>query len=98
MKLSKLTILIIAASSALLLSSCVDQNDLRGTNRADHTEPAGFFHGIWHGICAPFALIGIVFGADIGLYEPHNTGNWYNFGFLIGIGSFSSTGATKRRK
>ena len=29
------------------------------------------------------------------MYDVHNDGNWYNFGFLLGMGVFF--GATERR-
>ncbi len=46
----------------------------------------GFFSGIIHGFCFPFALIGKIVGADVGLYAEHNSGFFYWIGFLFGIG------------
>ena len=53
--------------------------------------PAGFWRGLWHGFCAPFSFIGIMFGMDIGIYEVYNNGNWYNFGFLWEVGDLTQT-------
>lgn len=57
---------------------------------------AGFFSGILHGFVFFFALIGKLFGADIGLYAEHNTGFFYWLGFIIGIGGLGG-GASRSR-
>ena len=46
---------------------------------------AGFWLGLWHGLIAPFAFIISLFKDDIGIYEAHNNGRWYNFGFIFGL-------------
>ena len=46
---------------------------------------AGFWLGLWHGFIAPFAFIVSLFKDDIGIYETHNNGRWYNFGFIFGL-------------
>lgn len=48
-------------------------------------DPAGFFSGIWHGWIAPISLIYGFFNASISIYEIHNTGWWYDFGFYMAI-------------
>jgi len=61
-------------------------------------EPAGFWKGVWHGFVSPISLLAIAFGnEDIGVYETYNTGNWYNFGFLLGAGALvgSSSSSSK---
>jgi hypothetical protein len=50
----------------------------------------GFFSGILHGLVFPFALIGKLFGADIGLYADNNSGFFYWLGFIFGIGGLGS--------
>ncbi|MEU0465202.1 hypothetical protein ABZ215_14450 [Amycolatopsis sp. NPDC006131] len=47
--------------------------------------PAGFWLGVWHGIICPIAFIVSLFNDSVGIYEVHNNGNWYNFGFVAGI-------------
>ena len=49
-------------------------------------EPAGFWLGLWHGMIAPITFIISLFSDNIGMYEIHNSGGWYNFGFLLGVG------------
>jgi hypothetical protein len=48
-------------------------------------EPAGFFSGVWHGWIAPVSLIVGFFKSDIRIYEPVNTGWWYDLGFYIAV-------------
>jgi len=46
---------------------------------------AGFWLGLWHGLIAPFTFVISLFKEDIGVYEAHNNGRWYNFGFIFGL-------------
>ena len=55
-----------------------NQEDLAGN-------VAGFWLGLWHGLIAPFAFVTSLFKEDIGVYEAHNNGRWYNFGFIFGL-------------
>lgn len=52
-------------------------------------KPAGFFAGFWHGLIAPLIFIIGLFTNKVRVYETKNSGRWYDFGFLIGIGAFS---------
>ena len=51
-------------------------------------EPAGFWTGVWHGSVLPLAFIASLFQPGVGIYETHNNGGWYNFGFVLGAASF----------
>ena len=42
------------------------------------------------GGCAP--------GRHVRLYEVHNNGGWYNFGFVLGAGLFLSGGILGKRR
>jgi uncharacterized spore protein YtfJ len=50
----------------------------------DEGEVAGFWLGLWHGIIAPITFIISLFSENVHMYDVHNNGNWYNFGFLLG--------------
>ena len=50
-------------------------------------EGPGFWSGILHGALASLAFIGSLFSDNIAIYAVNNTGGWYDFGFLIGLGS-----------
>ncbi len=47
--------------------------------------PAGFLSGIWHGWLAPLSLLWSLLNPEIRIYEPINTGWWYDFGFYMAI-------------
>jgi hypothetical protein len=76
-KVILLSFLVVGAS--LLLAGC------GGPNPMVESGASGFFGGLWDGFSAPFAFIASLFGADYNIYEVKNNGNWYNFGYLIGI-------------
>ncbi len=64
----------------IMLTGCIPGD---GTYTAD--KPAGFFWGIWHGWIAPVSLIISLFDKNIRIYEPINTGWWYDLGFYIAV-------------
>ena len=59
-------------------------NELQNTENEDG-KIAGFWQGLWHGSIAPFTFLISLFKEDIGVYELHNNGRWYNFGFIFGL-------------
>ena len=70
----------------LMMTSCAHNTDVQQC-LTGHTY--GFWGGLWHGIIAPFALIGSLFNDNIAIWAPNNNGGCYAFGFLLGVGSFS---------
>ena len=67
----------------LLLTGCAD---VTAIEECVTTTPYGFWGGLWHGMIAPFSFIGSLIWDDIAMYAVNNTGNWYNFGFVLGSG------------
>ena len=63
-----------------------------GPNAAAGQGPndAGFWLGLWHGLIAPIAFLVSLFNESVGIYEVHNSGGWYNVGFLFGVSIFFS--------
>jgi hypothetical protein len=60
---------------------------------------AGFFTGVWHGWIAPISLIVGLFSDGVRIYEPYNTGWWYDFGFYIAvIAGFGGIALTRKSK
>jgi hypothetical protein len=53
---------------------------------------AGFWKGLWNGLIAPITFIISIFTKTVRFYEVHNSGFWYNFGFVLGAGLFLSGG------
>ena len=59
---------------------------------------AGFWMGLWHGLIAPITFIISLFSKSVRFYEVHNSGGWYNFGFVLGAGLFLKGGILGSRK
>jgi hypothetical protein len=76
----------------LLLTSCAKTQPQVEACLPEHIY--GFWAGLWHGIIAPFSFIGSLIWDDLAVWAVNNNGNWYTFGFLLGIGAFSG-GASK---
>jgi hypothetical protein len=81
-----------------VFSSCV-----AGPNKLEKTpneegKVAGFWKGLWHGLIAPITFIISIFTKNVRFYEVHNTGFWYNFGFVLGAGLFLSGGILGKGK
>ena len=51
---------------------------------AENGKVAGFGTGLWHGLVALITLFVSFFNPAVQMYEVHNNGAWYNFGFLLG--------------
>jgi hypothetical protein len=79
---------------ALMLLGCTP-----GSGHFDANEPAGFFWGIWHGWIAPVSLLIGLFDETTRIYEPHNTGWFYDLGFYVAIiGGFGGISLSRRTK
>lgn len=74
-----------ALCALLLLASCAaSPNPHLGAANAEGIM-AGVWLGLWHGAIAPVTFVLSLFKPDVSMYEVHNNGGWYNFGFLFGI-------------
>ncbi|MDD3744142.1 MAG: hypothetical protein PHX54_11015 [Lentimicrobiaceae bacterium] len=80
---------ILVVVAVVILSSCAPS----GFTSHEY----GFFGGFIHGVIFLLALIGKLFGADVGLYAVHNTGFTYWLGFIIGFLTLGAGGAASRR-
>lgn len=86
---------LVAVLAAVLLTGCADVSP--NVQQCVTVDAYGFWGGMWHGMIIWFSFIGSWFSDDIAVYAYNNTGGWYNFGFLMGIGS-SASGAYKTLK
>jgi hypothetical protein len=75
---------------AVLFAGCA-----AGDPRFTADAPAGFWQGLWHGIISVITLIVGIFDDSVRVYEVHNTGGWYDFGFLFGVVSIWGGGGAK---
>ncbi len=94
MSLKKMAFIIFALLLFMLISGCAP-----GSGANTESDPAGFFSGVWHGWIAPVTLIWGLFNPEIRIYEPFNTGWWYDFGFYMAvIGGFGGLSLIRRTK
>jgi hypothetical protein len=70
-------------AAVLLLAACT-----AGPNNVaqiDAPRIAGFWLGLWHGLICPITFLISLFTDDVSVYEVQNNGNWYDFGFVLGV-------------
>lgn len=91
---TSLMLVCIILVTALLLTGCLPEAVISPT-----IEPAGFLRGIWHGWIAPISLIVSIFDDSVSIYQPINTGFWYEFGFYMAIiGGFGGLSLARKKK
>ena len=76
----------ILIGATLLLAACTATQQVA----APGTEAPGIVMGFWHGFIAPVAFIISIFADNVRIYAFPNSGLWYDLGFMLGIGGFSS--------
>lgn len=88
---------VVAAGVLLMtLASCAPGPNVQ-EGVAQSGEIAGFWLGLWHGIIAPVTFVISLFSDNVNVYEIHNNGNWYNFGFVLGAGVLLGGGGAGSR-
>lgn len=96
----KLTTVFLVLLLLVSLAACAPgPNTLKGTPGAA-TSVAGFWLGLWQGFITPFVFIISLFKPGLNIYEVHNNGAWYNFGYVFGLMFFFGGGGSRacRRK
>ena len=85
----------------VILAGCAPGPNSMADVPNDEGEVAGFLVGLWHGVASPVMFIISLFNESVEVYEVHNNGGWYTFGFLLGASVIlggSSGGAAGRRR
>lgn len=72
---------------AIVLTSCAP-----GSEKFSESA-AGFWMGMWHGFISFFTFLIGLFSDTVSIYENNNNGNWYDFGFILGITFFYGGGS-----
>jgi len=89
-----LAIIVILIFMTMLMTGCVP-----GDQRFTNENPAGFLWGVWHGWIAPVSLVIGFFDRDVRVYEPDNTGWFYDLGFYVSIiAGFGGISLFRRKK
>lgn len=85
-----LMVVLVLGACAAGVNEAVDVADADG-------DTAGFFLGFWHGLILPITFVISLFTDSVSVYEVHNTGNWYDFGFVFAVMAFVG-GSRKARR
>jgi hypothetical protein len=84
----------------LLTSGCAARPNEYENKISGNASIASFWAGLWHGFISPIAFLVSLFNHDVGVYDVHNDGGWYNFGFLMGAAAIlggGGRGSARRR-
>ena len=100
MKYIALLVLVVLAL-ALMAGCAPGPNEFIDTKDARGSVP-GFWQGLWNGIISPITFIISLFSDKVQMYEVHNNGGWYDFGFIFGLmiafGGGAGGAASRRRR
>jgi hypothetical protein len=95
---SKTISLVIIITLSIALTSCAPgPNSLVLSPMNGSNKPAGFWYGLWHGSIAPITFVVSLFNENMNIYETNNNGGWYNFGYLLGVGAFTSSASSSTK-
>lgn len=89
--------LAVAIMVVVLLAGCAAGANPQVDTMGDGDVLAGFWLGLWHGVIAPVTFVISLLNAEVGVYEVHNTGAWYDFGFVLGLGFLVGGGSSGAR-
>ena len=82
----------------LLSTACAPGPNIMKETPGARGSVAGFWQGLWQGFVAPFVFLISLFISEVNIYEVHNNGAWYNFGYLFGLMCFFGGGNRARRR
>jgi hypothetical protein len=89
---SSLTLVVLVLLLLNILAGCAPGANPSTGTASEHGAVAGFWLGLWHGFIAPFVFVISLFKSNLSIYEVHNNGHWYNFGYLFGVACFFGGG------
>jgi hypothetical protein len=101
LKMKKVIVLGLIAILLIMMAGCAPGPNTLANIPDEQGHVAGIWLGLWHGIIAPVTFVISIFDKNVQMYDVHNDGNWYNFGFLLGMAVFfgaGSGGVVSRRK
>jgi hypothetical protein len=90
--------ILVACVLMIAVAGCAPGRNSAERTPDRHGQIAGFWLGLWQGLISPITFVISLFKPGVRLYEVHNNGNWYNFGFVLGAGLFLSGGIFGRKK
>jgi len=96
--MSRIRIAVVLVGAMLVLAACAAGVNPEVGAASPDGDVAGFWLGLWHGIIAPVTFVVSLFTDSVNLYEVHNNGNWYDFGFVLGAGILLGGGGLGSRR
>jgi hypothetical protein len=99
--MKNIIVLLLIGLTVLTIASCTAGPNELADSPDEEGKVAGFWQGLWHGIISPITFIVSLFSKTVYVYEVHNNGSWYNFGFLLGasiIFGGGGRGSARRRR
>jgi hypothetical protein len=95
---STLTFVMLVLLLVGFLAGCAPGPNLSQGAAGEHGAIAGFWLGLWQGFIAPFVFVVSLFKSHLNIYEVHNNGAWYNFGYLFGLACFCGGGGSRAKR
>lgn len=89
---------VLAVLGLLLLAGCTAGPNLSIDVPDTDGDVAGFWSGLWHGLISFVTFIISLFTDKVNIYELHNSGNWYDFGFILGVSIIFGGGSCGGRR
>ena len=68
-----------------LLAGCAGLAGPNNVATVGTTHLSGFWAGLWQGLILPISFVISLFTDSVSIYDVHNNGNWYDFGFVLGV-------------
>ena len=96
--MNKFVLMAVVVLVLLTLAGCAAETNSQVDTPAAAGKPAGFLLGLWHGFISPVTFIISLFSKVVGIYEIHNNGNWYNFGYILGCSIIFGGGVLGARR
>ena len=99
----QISIVVVIGLILVIIAGCAPGPNVMADVPNEEGKVAGFWMGLWHGFASPVMFIISLFNKSVEVYEVHNNGGWYTFGFLLGAsvilgGSSGGAARSKRRR
>jgi hypothetical protein len=97
MKFRKSMVVGLVLLLVVTLTACAAGPNAAANQPGPEGQVAGFWLGLWHGFISFFTFIISLFNDNVSVYEVHNNGGWYNFGFILGVSMFFGGSGNRTR-
>lgn len=88
----------VGVAALVTLSACAGAPGPNNVADVATGHSSGFWAGLWHGIIMPITFVVSLFTDGVNIYDVHNNGGWYNFGYVLGAGVLLGGSRGSRRR